>query len=641
MQKIRDARQTLRAIRHLITISAGIFFVSIRDSARTFKMSKRLLFAGIGIFVLSFAGTTTLLRTQTSVNVQLSATRNVSITAPLTITLGQSVKSIPLEDVQLLPDVEGEWSRAAGNLLQGDALTFTPNSNFTTGTTYSIRIPALPRYIAGTTEPTEVTFSTEAAPGIADAGLASLAENATVPADYSPSITLTAQNNNLRDLTITTQPKIEMTMQSNGTSYTWRPKGLLPQGKTVTVEVYDNKAKSTVLKKALKVATAPSLRLPLSQGGFTKNTPLTIAFSQKIVRSTASINVSTGGSGTWKDDSTYIFTPTELKPGVTYSYTIGKNTRTHAGGILTKDIKGTFSARGPIRVSGSSPWGSELLQAAQTISFTFDHPVDHKSAEKRFSVSAGSIQSMSWSGNTLRVEVRNLGFQRTATASIAPGVINTEFGLPSTQTFSVSFTTEIRSKRLNVPHFMQQHASSCAVASLRMVLAYRGINDSEESIVTKMGYKPTKLNTSANTWDDPQKMFVGNLDGSLAAGTAAGPDAPPVAKAAQAYGRGASAVNGIGSTWIAQQLYNGNPVVMFGAYGAQSGYKTWKTPSGSTAKMNNASHSTVVIGVKGDASRPLGFWVNDPLAGATRYWTVGQVNANISLDAYRQAVVVY
>jgi len=141
-----------------------------------------------------------------------------------------------------------------------------------------------------------------------------------------------------------------------------------------------------------------------------------------------------------------------------------------------------------------------------------------------------------------------------------------------------------------------------------------------------------------NKWDDPAQMFVGHADGgSIYRG--AGPDAPPVAKAAQASGRSATATQGISTQWVAKQLYNDNPVIVFGAT-RDTGFETWKTPSGKTVRMNKTSHVVVATGVKGEANNPLGFWVNDSLYGAS-YWTVGQMQANIARDAYRQAVVVY
>lgn len=136
------------------------------------------------------------------------------------------------------------------------------------------------------------------------------------------------------------------------------------------------------------------------------------------------------------------------------------------------------------------------------------------------------------------------------------------------------------------------------------------------------------------------KMFVGSVDGSIRDGTGAGPDAPPVAKAATSYGRSASVTYSSSPSWIAKQIHSGNPVVMFGAFRHGAGFVSWKTPSGRIAKMNRSSHATLVVGVKGEASNPAGFWVSDPLKSSVEYWTTSQVSANIAQDADRQAVVI-
>ena len=57
--------------------------------------------------------------------------------------------------------------------------------------------------------------------------------------------------------------------------------------------------------------------------------------------------------------------------------------------------------------------------------------------------------------------------------------------------------------------------------------------------------------------------------------------------------------------------------------------------------MNLTGHVTVVTGVVGEPSSPIGFWVNDPLGGGGVYWSAGAVAANIARDPGRQAVVVY
>ena len=78
---------------------------------------------------------------------------------------------------------------------------------------------------------------------------------------------------------------------------------------------------------------------------------------------------------------------------------------------------------------------------------------------------------------------------------------------------------------------------------------------------------------------------------------------------------------------------------MFGAF-RNTGTTSWKTPDGQTRIMNLTGHATVVTGVNGEPSNPLGFWVNDPLKGSY-YLTANQTAHSISLDPDRQAVVIY
>jgi uncharacterized protein YvpB len=391
----------------------------------------------------------------------------------------------------------------------------------------------------------------------------------------------------------------------------------------------------------VRTAAEPTLTSELHLNNVDEKDTIALSFNEPIDRDSAVIKFDLAGSGAWQDDKTYVFTPEKLIPNTTYNYSVAKNAHSQSGGILTSDITGSFTTIGPVSVVATSPSGYELAQGQQTISFTFSRPVDLASALQRLSVSSGTVTSTYWKGTTLYAIVSNLGFQQNFSAAIAAGVVNTSFGLPSNRSYSLSFTTEARIAKLNVPFYRQQYSATCTAASLRMILAWRGIAADDMSIVQRMGYAPRPRDNSTNppTWDDPQSMFVGDINGSIQAGTGAGPDAPPIVKAAQSYGLSSSAVTGINSSWIAEQLHAGRPVIMFGATRA-SGNTSWQTPGGGTATMNLTGHTTVVIGVKGEPSTPLGFWVSDPLGG-TSFWSTAAVESNIARDPYRQAVVAY
>lgn len=608
---------------------------------RTLKRRRLALAVGAGFLVVLSMGCFLILKTALPVSAQYRQSE-VKIDQPFSITLSQYLQAVDTQSMRITPKVAGEWEFVRGGLGAADRLVFTPRTYFREHTAYTVSAPVAKRVYGTHTSIPTVKFTTEHAPSLATTDMAAWKDDQVIAADAALAVSLSSPNRKLRSLELRMEPQIQMTMSmENDQHFTWKPTGLLPQGSTIYFEVYDSKNRQSLLKKTVRVATEPSMNSPIRQENLDQNTAVVLKFAQAIDPSSAKIAFDLPGKGAWKDEATYEFTPEKVAPATTYHYTIAKGLRSKEGGILQNDIVGEVVTIGPIAVVATSPRGRELAQGSQVISFTFSRPVDHASAEQRLSISSGSLAGKSWNGNTLSATVTNLGFQQTFSATIAAGVSNTTFGAPSTRPYSLSFTTEVRAVKLSVPQFRQQYAATCTAASLRMILSYHGISADDMSIVQQMGYAPRARDNSTNpaTWDDPQQMFVGDINGSITAGTGAGPDAPPVAKAARAYGRSASAVTGIGSGWIAQQLYEGNPVVMFGAWRATD-TTSWQTPSGQTATMNLTGHATVVIGVRGEPSAPLGFWVNDPLSG-TSYWSTGAVEANIARDPYRQAVVVY
>lgn len=591
----------------------------------------------ISIAIIGYLG----VKTYTPVSL-VAPKHNVSMKGPFSIQLNQTLSHVDTSKINVIPAIDGQWHYKRGNLINSDSLVFTPKNYFKENTTYKVSLPSANRLLGGLVQLPSLAFTTEKAPGVSKTGIKTWAEGQIIPADSDFKVELESPNHNTRKIELRLTPDIKVKSAiKDDKIYTWTPLELLPQNTDINVELYDTKNNESLLKLTVHTAAEPKLTSPLQRGNIDENDTINLTFADPMLADSTTITFDTPGKGSWQNDATYAFKPDKLTPNTTYSYTISKNARSRAGGILMSDIAGKFTTYGAITVVSTSPKGTNLAQNQQTISFTFNRQVDQNSALERLSISSGNITGTSWKGNTLYATVTNIGFQKSFSATIAPGVINTAFGTPSSQAYSLSFTTEPRSAKLDIPFYRQQHSGTCTAASLRMILAYRGIQSDEVSLVNHMGYNPRPKDTSTDphTWDDPQQMFVGNIDGSIKDGTAAGPDAPPVAKAARAMGRNASAVTGISASWIAEQLYAGNPVIMFGAF-RDTGMTTWQTPTGGTAIMNLTGHATVVTGVVGEPNAPIGFWVNDPL-GSASYWTAGAVSANIARDPHRQAVVVY
>ncbi|MEO7904460.1 MAG: Ig-like domain-containing protein, partial [Candidatus Saccharimonadales bacterium] len=464
-----------------------------------------------------------LTKTQLAVRPQFMAS-NHKVDAPFVVSLGQKINSLPLDDITTTPHVQGEWTLQQGSLLSDDQLVFTPQTYFAVNTEYTVKLPVIERVVAGLATVDPITFTTERAPSVAEGGVAALQDSQIVSARHAFGVTLSSPNRGLRTLELRTSPKLQLTRTSaDDTTFTWQSNKLLPQGKTVAVEVYDTKNDVLLLKKTIKIAPQPQLK-PLAKTTYYRpNDNIALTFSEPMDPDAKElITFNTPGTGKWKNPTTYEFMPSGIQPGVSYDYAVKSGVKSQAGGETTKKYMGRVTTTGAVSISGMSPYGSELSQSSQRISFTFDQAVDHESVEKRFNVSRGALQRKEWNGNTFTATVTKLGYQQTVTASIGAGVKNASFGLPSTRGFSVSFTTEVRTRRLNgVPLYQQQYAASCTAASLRMLLAAKGVSTNDRAIVNAMGYAPTKMNKSKKpyTWDDPNLMFVGDINGSIAAGT--------------------------------------------------------------------------------------------------------------------------
>src|SRR6266403_1804174 len=133
--------------------------------------------------------------------------------------------------------------------------------------------------------------------------------------------------------------------------------------------------------------------------------------------------------------------------------------------------------------------------------------------------------------------------------------------------------------QLPVPAYKQEGPRSCEEASLRMVLAYYTIQTTDMDVVKRVGYNPHPWDTVNNIWDDPNVMFVGNIDDPLKSGY--GAFAPALAKGARAFGRSAQSYTLVSGDFIATQVDQGHPVMAWGFFNTPPYVKySWQTSAG-------------------------------------------------------------
>ena len=562
---------------------------------------------------------------------------SVKIDEAVEISINQKLIDVSADSISITPKIAGKWHKQQ-SLTDDDVLRFEPATSFLPDTRYEVRFKKASRVGGVSVSLPAVRFSTEAAPSI---DKMSFKSGKVLAADEVFSLKLSSKNRNLRDLQLETNPKIPLARESkDDITFTWKSKDYLPQGKKLQLRLTDSVSGETLFQQTLQVASSPELKSPVKQTNFAKDDTARLEFKSAIDTASADIKFNLAGEGKWLSPSTYEFTPKSVEPGKTYSYTIPKGLRTKQGGIQLRDEAKNFSTPGNVAVVSSSPHGVELAQNRQVIRFAFNQPVDRASAEARFGISRGNVISKNWEGNTLALTATDFGLQESVYAWVDAGV-KPVFGLPSVQKFGLSFTTEMPTKKLNVPMYYQQFAQSCEAASVRMALAYRGTGADDWSILQRFGYKPRPLDKNKNIWDDPQLQFVGDVKGDQRAGTGWGVYAEPVAKAIRSYGRQASVRYGVSTGFVADQIYKGNPVVLWGIWNESATQKSWKTPAGRTVSGPVPMHVRLVVGVKGKSSNPVGFYIHDPITGPT-YWTAGQLAHNVArAGGANQAVAIH
>lgn len=175
---------------------------------------------------------------------------------------------------------------------------------------------------------------------------------------------------------------------------------------------------------------------------------------------------------------------------------------------------------------------------------------------------------------------------------------------------------------LPVPIDAQDLSLSCESSAAAMVARYfqpsppEGFSNWEEYFI---GVIPRHCN--------PHRGFRGSISGSLStscnaeAGLGYGVYAEPVAAALQQTGIPARVEYGVGYDWVAEQIRNGRPVIVWiSGKNAPSEYET-DPETGQEYVLLLGEHAWTVIGVDGEGANRR-FLINDPWRGR-QYWVRG------------------
>jgi uncharacterized protein YvpB len=196
---------------------------------------------------------------------------------------------------------------------------------------------------------------------------------------------------------------------------------------------------------------------------------------------------------------------------------------------------------------------------------------------------------------------------------------------------------------LGVNFHAQEHSLSCEIASLKMILDYRGLRVSESELLNLLPFSELepRMYTSKpgglDIWGDPDEGFVGNINGSMPKNTGYGVYEKPIRDLSQKW-RKAEIITNEPLKRLITELNKGNPIVVWGAVGSGQD-NSWQTPRGKFVKAIKGAHVRVVIGYVGPSDKPTQIILMDPLYREIRWSTKKFLDNWAKLE--NRAVVVY
>lgn len=330
------------------------------------------------------------------------------------------------------------------------------------------------------------------------------------------------------------------------------------------------------------------------------------------------------GAWNWVDPQTAVYALTApLTHATTYTVTIPAGTRDTVGGFFPKAESRTFTTIGAAAATITPANGAAGITTKTAVTVTWDQAVDREQAEAALTITPTVPGAVTWDGNrAVFTPTNGWSSNTTYTVKIAAGVASADGGLPSSAEFTSTFASETTKVLLPIALDYQDKPLSCEAAALKMALAGKGVNVSENQIMSIVGYDTTAAR--GKTWGDPNVGFVGNISGHQNT-TGYGVHWDPIARAASRWRR-AEAFTGWSTSKLAETLAAGNPVVIWGVLG-NAYADPWKTPAGTTIAAWKGEHARTAIGFLGPVSAPTHFIINDPIVGRVT-WTTAKLRSD-------------
>lgn len=559
-------------------------------------------------------------------------TQEIKVTENIEIVFDRPVSRKDLEK-KITPAIPGVWKFELGFYKTHfyRKLVFYPDVNFLPEVEYTVELKNIKNVskISGSKNYL-FSFTTEKIPQISAYETSGGLNETDLFGDII--VKLDKPNNDIASFEFSIEPQVPFTLtkSTDSASYIIKPQERLKQGTNYKINasrarLSKNRSGEIVFvgTKAQEVSSTFTTKQPPNIAAFSPtgdkalvNSQIDIKFTKLIdsekVRQSIVIDPPIEGTLSQKDGTTLAILPKNLSFNTNYKITIPKGLESPDGTVTEDDIVMEFKTIGPAKLIStvSSADISSSVGVNNEIRFNFDQKIDHQSALDHFTINPPVDGTLNWEGETLILKPKeNFSHDTTYTFTFAPGIKSIE-GQDSQELFTTTFTTESFVLKLNVPAFLQKYTLSCEAAALRMALAFRGVLESEDNLLSHIGFDPTPK--SGNIWGDPHSAFVGDVKGKQMI-NGYGVYWEPIERVAKIYRNAKAFTNGSIES-ITAELNKGHPVQVW-TYSKGGRPTTWQTSNGKQIRAVSGEHSIVVKGYVGPAQNPKQIIVNDPLIG--------------------------
>ena len=190
------------------------------------------------------------------------------------------------------------------------------------------------------------------------------------------------------------------------------------------------------------------------------------------------------------------------------------------------------------------------------------------------------------------------------------------FYFTQNQVAQVIDATKTDVTQIIIPFYPQEHALTCEAAALRMALNYYGTGVTEEELLDKLRFDTKGPKTPDYIWGDPDKGFVGDIDGSIFKGTGFGVYDEPIRDLALEY-RPSMIMEKADLSEVLKEVKNGHPVIVWGLLSRRRPI-LWRTVEGKVIVAHPGEHARVITGFYGDVLNPSKIILMDPIYGKIR-----------------------